>query len=115
MSFSIQTQLNKGEAINGLRQFLSLSNERIIRKKQLEEQINQASCLTLITNAVVVWNTVYMTAAIEQLIKEGYQINEEDIEHISPARYEHINPYGKLLFDIEKELNRKELRPLRKP
>ncbi len=109
----INAQLNKGEAVNGLRQFLSLANERIIRKKQLEEQTNHASCLTLMTNAVITWNTVYISAIIEKLIAEGYEVKKEDIPHISPARYEHVNPYGKLLFDVEKELNRKELRPFR--
>lgn len=110
----IHAQLNKGEALNGLRQFLSFANERIIRKKQLEEQTNHNSCLTLLADAVIAWNTVYMTAIIEQLIEEEYQIKEEDIARISPARYEHINPYGKLLFDIEKERNRIGLRPLRR-
>ncbi|MDQ1327703.1 MAG: Tn3 family transposase, partial [Candidatus Poribacteria bacterium] len=45
---------------------------------------------------------------------EGYPIMESDLRHLSPARFEHINPYGKYRFDIDKELQRKELRPLRK-
>lgn len=59
----ITRQLNKGEALHALRRFLFFANEGKIRCPQLEEQANQAGCLTLVTNAVVTWNTVYMAAA----------------------------------------------------
>ena len=52
---------------------------------------------------------------IDQLKKEGYPVNEADIAHLSPVRYEHINPYGKYSFNVAKELNRKQLRLLKKP
>ncbi len=55
-----------------------------------------------------------MAAAIEQLKNEGYEINDEDIAHLSPARYSHINPYGKYHFNLEEIRKRKGLRPLRK-
>ena len=50
-----------------------------------------------------------------QLKAEGHNISDEDIKHLSPVRYEHINPYGKYSFKVTEGLNRKELRPLRKP
>ena len=75
--------------------------------------MNQASCLNLITNAIIVWNTVYMTAVIEQLRNEGMEISEEDIRRLWPTRYEHINVHGKFLFNVDKEMNRKGLRELR--
>ena len=84
-------------------------------KKQEEELRNQAGCLNLVTNAVVTWNTVYMAAVIEQLRAEGRTGNEEDIARLSPARYEHINPYGKYRFEVEEGLSRSRLRPLRQP
>ena len=67
------------------------------------------------TNAVVTWNTVYMAAVIEQLRSEGRTVNDEDISRLSPARYEHINPYGKYRFEVEEGLSRTRLRPLRPP
>lgn len=110
----IQLQLNKGEALHALRRFTFFGNEGKIKRKQEEEQINQAGCLNLVTNAVVTWNTVYISAIIDQLRLEGYKVNDEDLKYLSPSRYEHINPYGRYNFDIEKELSRKCLRPLRK-
>ena len=108
-------QLNKGEALHGLREFLLFANKGTLRKKQEEELRNQAGCLNLVTNAVVTWNTVYMAAVIEQLRAEGKTVNDEDIARLSPARYEHINPYGKYRFEVEEGLSRTRLRPLRPP
>ena len=67
------------------------------------------------TNAVAVWNIVDMNAAIEQLKLEGYEVNEDDVRFLSPARSEHINMYGKYYFNVEEGLKRIELRELRKP
>lgn len=86
----------------------------IRRKQEEEEQTNQAGCLNLLTNAVVAWNMVYMVAAIEQPRAEGYSVRDEDIAHLSPARFEHLNPYGQYLFDLTPLLH-KGLRPLRQP
>lgn len=109
----INNQLNKGERLHDLRRFLFFAHQGTIRQRQDEELTNQASCLNLITNAVVTWNTIYMEAVINQLKSEGYQINNEDIQRLSPTRYEHINPYGTYQFDLEGESKRVGLRPLR--
>jgi hypothetical protein len=64
---------------------------------------------------VVTWNTVYMVAVIDQRRAEGQTVNEEDVARLSPARYEHINPYGKYRLEVEEGLSRSRLRPLRQP
>ena len=69
----------------------------------------------MMTNAVVTWNTVYMAAVIDQLRAEGRTVKEEDSARLFPARYEHINPYGKYRFEVEEGLSRAHLRPLRQP
>lgn len=106
-------QLNKGEAMHYLRSYLRYANEGSIRKSQLDDQANQAACLTLFANAVVVWNTRYSQAIIDRYKAAGGIIDEDDLKHFSPCRFEHINKYGKLRFNINKEMNRKGLRPLR--
>jgi len=111
----INIQLNKGEALHALRRFIFFANQGKLRWHHHEDQANQASCLNLVTNAVVTWNTVYMTAVIEQLKTEGAIVQEEDFVHLSPARYEHVNPYGKYQFVLAEELSRQKLRPLRQP
>lgn len=109
----VGVQLNKGEAIHDLRHFLMFANEGNIRRSQLEAQTNQASALTLVTNAIICWNTRYISAIIDQLRKEGHTVNDSDIAHLSPCRFAHINKYGKYFFNVEKERNRKRLRAIR--
>lgn len=108
----IDTQLNKSEKFHQLRGHIHSANRGKIRKKYPEEHLNQANCLNLIVNAVAVWNTVYMQAAIEHLKSIGQYISESDLEHLSPVRYEHINVFGKYSFDSPATLNDEGLRPL---
>jgi TnpA family transposase len=109
----VMRQLNKGEALHDLRAYLMIANKGQLRRKRGEDLVNQASCLNLVTNAVIVWNTVYMTEAVAQLKREGYPVNESDLAHIWPSRYEHINVYGRYHFNIEEVRRWKGLRPLR--
>lgn len=53
-----------------------------------------------------------MQAIIEQLRKKGYRVSVDDLRHLGPARYEHINPYSHYTFNVEQESERKGLRPL---
>jgi TnpA family transposase len=111
----INLQLNKGEQVHDLRQFIHFANEGKIRSHLEEQQINEASCLNLVVNAIILWNTVYMQAVIDQLRTEGYPIKDDDLRHLGPARHAHINPYGHYTFNVQQELQREGLRPLRHP
>jgi TnpA family transposase len=111
----ILRQLNKGEALHDLRAFLVVANKGHLRHPRGEVLAHQASCLNLVTNAVIVWNPVYMAAAVEQLKQEGYPLDETDLAHIWPMRYAHLNVYGKYHFDVEEIRRREGLRPLRRP
>lgn len=111
----IHTQLNKGEALHALRQFLFFANQGYIRRHQPEDQANQASCLNLVTNAVVTWNTIYMTDALANLRANGHAVSDSDLVHLSPALYAHINRYGKYHFETVPLLDQQPRRPLRQP
>jgi hypothetical protein len=110
----INAQLNKGEQLHGLRAYLWFGGDGIIRKKQEDEQQITARSLNLLTNIIIVWNTVYIQEIVKQLQSEGFEINEADFEHISPAPFEHINRLGKYSFDTDFKVEDNGLRPLRK-
>jgi hypothetical protein len=74
------------------------------------------SCFTFpggCSKIAILWTTVYMQEILHQLRKEGYKVIDEDLKHLSPARYGHVNPYGNYEFNVDVELSRTELRPLR--
>jgi hypothetical protein len=60
------------------------------------------------------WNTVYLEAAIERARSESLEVDEV-LAHLSPALWEHINPYGRYRFDVDAVLAHKGLRALREP
>src|SRR5215813_9382177 len=108
-------QLNKGEALHDLRAALLIANKGQLRQRRGEALTHQALCLNLVTNAVIVWNTVYMAAVVEQLKQEGMPVQEQDLAHVWPTRYAHINVYGKYQFNLDEIRRRQGLRPLRLP
>ena len=73
------------------------------------------SALGLVVNIIVLWNTIYTDAVLNQLRKEGYPIKNEDVARLSPLIYEHINMIGRYSFAIPYSVVRGELRPLRDP
>lgn len=72
-----------------------------IRGQSDEQLRNQVGCLNLVTNAIIVWNTVYIEKVVQQLQQEGRVLNEEDLMHIWPTRYAHVNVYGRYHFELE--------------
>lgn len=91
-----------------------VGSDSLIRRKQQEAQRESARCLTMLTNMVLLWNTVYMQDVLQQLQAEGYAVDEAHFEYLSPGRYEHINRLGKYSFAIPTESGLPR-RPLRKP
>lgn len=97
----INRQLNKGEALHSLRSHLCYANQGEIRGQSDEQLRNQVGCLNLVTNAIIVWNTVYIEKVVQQLQQEGRVLNREDLMHIWPTRYAHVNVYGRYHFELE--------------
>ena len=61
--------------------------------------------LTVVQNAVVLWNALALDQAICHAKKDGIIIPDVDLEHILPTMIEHINFIGHFHVD----LNRKPL------
>jgi rRNA maturation protein Nop10 len=57
----------------------------------------------------------YMGEVLNQLEQEGYAVNGEDLKHVWPTRFEHVNIYGKYEFKLEDARQRNGLRQLRRP
>ena len=108
----IRAQLNKGEKLHDLCKFLFFARGGMLSQPHEEEQGNQAACLNLLTNAVIVWNTVYRQAALETLQHEGYPIQDEDLVHLWQTRFGHVHRYGTYGFNVEAARTRTGLRPL---
>ena len=108
-------QLNKGEAVHSLKANLIVGNRGVLRRKTDEDLQHQVGCLNVLTNSIILWNSVYMGRVLETLQAEGRQVNPQDLKHIWPTRFEHINVYGKYDFNVNLARQRDGLRELRNP
>lgn len=68
----VQRGLNKGEAMNGLARSLFFGKRGELRERGLQDQLQRASALNILINAITVWNTVYLTEATKILKAKGY-------------------------------------------
>ena len=111
----ILLQINRGEGRHKLARATFHGQRGELRQRYREGQEDQLGALGLVVNIIVLWNTLYMTAAVERLKQHGYPVLEEDLARLSPLIYEHINMLGRYSFAVPEEVARGELRPLRNP
>ena len=86
-----------------------------IRRRRDHDQNDQTHCLNLLTNAVIAWNTVYISAIRDHLIAAGYPIPDDTIARISSAVRDHINLYGRYDLHTITTPRPGQLRPFRNP
>jgi TnpA family transposase len=112
----IGRQLNKGEATHALRRDLHFAHQGTIGRRHLDQQTEQAWCLTLVSNAIITWTTEYLGRAVEVRRAQGLRIDDDMLAHISPVRTEHVHLVGSIPIDIDREvavLDQAGYRPLR--
>ncbi|GIN41475.1 Tn3 family transposase [Heyndrickxia oleronia] len=108
----IQKGLNKGEAMNGLARAIFFGKQGELRERTIQHQLQRASALNIIINAISIWNTLHLTKAVEYQKRSG-SFNEELLHHMSPLGWEHINLLGEYHFNSEKMVSLDSLRPLK--
>ena len=69
--------------------------------------------MQLLILAIVLWNTVYISRAVDALRAKGVDIPEEYLQHISPLGWEHITLTGDYVWNLNQKASFNNLRPLR--
>ena len=109
----ILIQLNKGESRHSLARATYFGQKGEVRQRYREGQEEQLGALGLVVNAMVLWNTLYMNQALEDMRARGMTVLPEDVERLSPLGYDHINLLGRYTFSLSEEVRQGALRPLR--
>ena len=86
-----------------------------LHQRYREGQEDQLGALGLVLSIIVLWNTIYIDAALDQLRTEGFSVYDEDVVRLSPFGNGHLNMLGRYSFAMSDEIKRGELRPLRTP
>ena len=111
----ILTQLNRQEFRHRLARRVCHGDRGEIKKAHRQEQEEQLGALGLTLNAIALWNSIYIQAALDQLTREGWDIAQADIARVSPLTFKHINFLGRYAFDLPQAVAEGALRPLRNP
>ena len=108
----ILTQINRGEHRHRVIRAICYGRRGEIRKPYRQGQEDQLNALGLVTNAVVLWNTIYMEAALNHLRDQGIKIQPADMARLSPLRHKHIHVLGRYAFTLPEPIANGALRPL---
>jgi hypothetical protein len=84
-----------------------------IRDRTFENQRYRASGLNLAVSAIILWNTVYLSRAVDELRSRGEILLDELLAHVAPLGWEHIAFNGDYVWPAETLGN--AFRPLRNP
>ena len=108
--------LNKGEASNALRRAIFFHRQGEIRDRTFENQGFRASGLSVLTAAIVHWNTVYLDRAVQHLRAQGMRVPDELLAHVAPLGWEHIALTGDYVWtSANPAVSFRPLRDVRSP
>jgi TnpA family transposase len=109
----VNVGLNKGEARNALAKAVFFNRLGEVRDRSYEDQRYRASGLNLVVAAITLWNTAYLERAVEELRRQGLEIADDELEHLSPLGWEHITLTGEYRWQMKEPSSLQKLRPLR--
>ncbi|MFJ6637027.1 Tn3 family transposase [Streptomyces sp. NPDC091376] len=72
----------------------------VVRRREEAVPGDQIGALGLVLNALVLFNTRYMDAAVKQLRADGFDVRDEDVARLSPFVRHHINVLGRYSFQL---------------
>jgi Tn3 transposase DDE domain len=90
--------LNKGEHLHSLARDIAFGRQGRFHDRGYEAQLNRASALSLVINAIAVWNTRYFERAQTALARQGVPVPEQVWQHLSTLQWAHIHLNGPYHF-----------------
>ena len=96
---TVQLQLNKGEYRHRLPRRVFFADQGEFTTGDYEEIMNKASCLSLVSNAILYWNTIKINDIVEGLRAQGELIENKTLAHISLLPFRHVVPNGTYFID----------------
>ncbi|MFI1801193.1 Tn3 family transposase [Streptomyces sp. NPDC020379] len=85
---------NKVESFNRFSQWIGFGDRGVVADNDPIEQEKAMKFNALLTNAVIFHNALDIAEIVRQLLEEGWEIDPEDLAHISPYPTEHVNRFG---------------------
>ena len=74
----------------------------LVREKDHEGQEEVFWFLTVVQNAIVLWNALALEKAIAAARRDGLDVRDEDLAHVIPTMIGHINFVGRFALDLRR-------------
>lgn len=100
----VRRQLNRGESRHQLAKHLRFAHKGEFRTGDLDVLLNQASCLSVLSNAILLSNTRQIERIIRELEAQGIPVDPADLARISPLSFKNVIPHGTYRFENLLEL-----------
>lgn len=84
MRRQVGRQLNRGEHRQAVVRHVFFADHGEFRTGDLAQIMNKVSCLSLLSNAILVWNTVHISNIVSRLREDGYTVPDETLAKVSP-------------------------------
>jgi len=94
----VHLQLNRGEARHELAKNIFFANKGELRSGDYFEIMNKASSLSILSNAILIHNTLHVEQILKKAESLGKPFSEESISRISPLFHNHIVVNGSYDF-----------------
>jgi TnpA family transposase len=93
--------LNRARSLEALAYAIFFGKQGRFADRGDEARLNRALALSLVINAVIVWNTFHLAVAAETLGQRGQPVPDNIWPHLSPILWEHLHLTGEYSFDSE--------------
>ncbi len=111
----IGAQLNKSETLHALHRHIAFDQRQQLPADE-DDQRRHALSRELVSNAILAWNTRYLTAVIDELRATDHGlVSDEALAQLSPVGHAHVNPNGRYRSDAAGTPAEGRPRPLRAP
>jgi TnpA family transposase len=98
----VQLQLNRGEDRQRLARYVCFGNLGEFRSGNYYEIMNKASCLSLLCNAILVYNSLRIADVLTTVETSGKVFSPETIARVSPLHHSHVIMNG--IYDFSGEI-----------
>ena len=96
---SVNRILVRGESVHQLERVIHAGPIRYDRGRRQDEKVMISGALTLLTNAVIAYNTWKLHEVLERSKAAGHPVpSDEMLTHIAPIAFRHINFQGTYRF-----------------
>lgn len=95
----VRRGLLKGVQLHTLAKDVFYAKRGHVSARDLQEQMNSCSCLTLILACIIYWQAKEMERVINECDPAKSDVDVSLLEHVSPIEWENVSLYGEYTID----------------